>query len=51
MKSNFLGMMPKWQAKGILFFGVCLTIVIFYGLTNHFRGVTVLKEFEGFIGK
>lgn len=51
MKSNFLGMTPKRQAKGILFFGVCLTIVIFYGLTNHFRGVTVPNEFEVFIGK
>jgi hypothetical protein len=51
MQSNFLSMTPERQAKAILFFGVCLTIVIFYGLTNHFNGVTVPKEYEVLIGK
>lgn len=51
MKSNILNLTPKQQAKAILTFGFILTIAIFYGLTNHFDGVTIPKEYEILIGK
>lgn len=51
MKSNNLNLTPKQQAKAILIFGAVFTIVLFYGLTNHFQGVTIPKEYNILIGK
>lgn len=51
MKRTILGLSPKKQSTAILIFGFILTIVIFYGLTNHFNGVTIPKEYEVLIGK
>jgi hypothetical protein len=51
MKSNILKLTPKQQAKVILFFGLILTITIFYGLTNHFQGVTIPNKYNILIGK
>ncbi|MCP2026540.1 hypothetical protein L1276_001684 [Flavobacterium sp. HSC-32F16] len=51
MEKTILGLSPKRQSIGILIFGFILTIVIFYGLTNHFNGVTIPKEYEVLIGK
>jgi len=51
MKQTILGMTPNRQAVAILTFGLLITIVIFYGLTNHFNGVTIPKEYEVLIGK
>ena len=51
MKRNIFGLTPRGQSKAILVFGLCLTIVIFYGLTNKFNGVTIPKEYEVLIGK
>lgn len=51
MKYNFAGLTPDQQSKGILFFGLCLTLMIFYGLTNHFRGVKIPTEYNILIGK
>lgn len=51
MKQTVFGLTPKNQAIIILVFGLILTVVIFYGLTNHFRGVTIPKEYEILIGK
>ncbi len=51
MKRMVLGLSPKRQTKAILLFGICLTVVIFYGLTNHFRGVTIPEEYNVLIGK
>ena len=51
MKTNILNLTPKQQAKAILIFGVALTIILFYGLTNHFHGVTIPKEYNILIGK
>lgn len=51
MKRTILGLSPKKQSTAILIFGFILTIVIFYGLTNHFKGVTIPKEYEVLIGK
>lgn len=51
MKRTILGLSPKRQSTAILIFGFILTIVILYGLTNHFNGVTIPKEYEVLIGK
>mgnify|MGYP003600425918 FL=1 len=51
MKQNFFGLSPNRQSIAILTFGLILTIAIFYGLTNHFNGVTIPKEYEVLIGK
>lgn len=51
MKSNFLSLTPKQQSTAILIFGVVLTVIIFYGLTNQFRGVEIPKEYEVLTGK
>jgi len=51
MKHLFFGFTPNKQSKAILIFGVCLTILIFYGLTNHFKGVKIPKEYNILIAK
>jgi hypothetical protein len=51
MKSNFLNLTPKQQATAILIFGFVLTITIFYGLTNQFKGVEIPSEYNILIGK
>lgn len=51
MKGKVLGLTPKQQAKAIILFGICLMILIFYGLTNHFAGVKIPDEYNVLIGK
>ncbi|MFD2247889.1 hypothetical protein [Pontibacter ruber] len=51
MQQDILGLSPKRQATTILAFGILCTVLIFYGLTDHFRGVIVPKEYEVLIGK
>jgi hypothetical protein len=51
MQLNIFGLTPNGQSKFILTFGIGLTIVIFYGLTNHFKGVAIPKEYNVLIGK
>jgi hypothetical protein len=51
MKKTVLGLTPKTQSIIILVFGLMLTLVIFYGLTNHFKGVTIPEEYKVLIGK
>lgn len=51
MKKSVLGLKPNQQSTLILALGFILTIFIFYGLTNHFKGVTIPKEYEVLIGK
>lgn len=51
MKKHLLGIPPDSQALVILVFGVVLTLVLFYGLTNHFNGVTIPEEYNILIGK
>lgn len=51
MKSNLFNLTPNEQATIMLIFGLLLTVVIFYGLTNHFTGVTIPKEYNILIGK
>lgn len=51
MKTNVLSLSPAQQAKGILVFGLIVMLAIFYGLTNHFRGVAIPAEYNILIGK
>ncbi len=51
MKNNILGLKPNTQSKSILIFGIILTILIFYGLTNHFEGVAIPKQYQILTGK
>ena len=51
MSQTFFGLTPIKQSKAILFFGVCLTVLIFYGLTNHFDGVKIPKKYNILIEK
>ncbi len=51
MKSPVFNIAPKLQAKGILIFGIILTVLVFYGLTNHFHGVEIPNEYNILIGK
>jgi hypothetical protein len=51
MKENIFGLTPNRQSIIILTFGLIVTIIIFYGLTNQFNGVTIPKEYEILIGK
>lgn len=45
MKSSILGMNPIKQSYMILIFGLVLTLIIFYGLTNGFNGVEIPREY------
>ncbi|XDZ53963.1 hypothetical protein FlaCF_1011 [Flavobacterium tructae] len=51
MKNTILSLTPKRQAESILVFGFVLTIILFYGLTNHFNGVTLPQEYKIIIEK
>ncbi|MTI24238.1 hypothetical protein [Fulvivirga kasyanovii] len=51
MNRFILGISPSRQSGLILVVGVALTVLIFYGLTNQFQGVTVPTEYEVLIGK
>ena len=51
MQRSFLGWTPKIQAKAILFFGFLVTLAMFFGLTNRFRGVNIPAEYNVLIGK
>lgn len=51
MKKYILGLNPLSQSKIILTFGVLLTIITLYGLTNHFQGVTIPAEFKILMGR
>ena len=51
MKSKIFEVEPAKQSYAILFFGIILTVVIFYGLTNGFSGIEIPKEYDVLIGK
>ncbi len=51
MKKKLAGIEPSKQAYGILIFGLVLTFVILYGLTNGFTGIEIPKEYDVLIGK
>lgn len=51
MKQPVFGLTPKRQSKIILVFGIFLTLLLFFGLTNHFQGVKIPAEYNVLIGK
>jgi len=51
MKLSFWSWTPKGQAKAILVLGFLLTVAMFYGLTNRFRGINIPAEYNVLIGK
>ena len=46
MKYFIFGLSPQKQSFVILTFGFILTIVLFYGLTNHFQGIEIPTEYD-----
>ena len=51
MQNYVLGLTTQQQSKVILAFGIALTLLIFYGLTNGFKGVEIPKNYQVLIGK
>ncbi|MGX7688168.1 hypothetical protein ACWA1C_13475 [Flectobacillus roseus] len=51
MGKTYLSLTPTRQAQMIFAFGWLLTAIIFYGLTNHFNGINIPKEYNVLIGK
>lgn len=51
MKRSVVGLSPVRQSFFILIIGGVLTVFIFYGLTNHFRGVSIPQPYWILIGK
>jgi hypothetical protein len=51
VKRDVLGLSPNEQATAILILGLFITVVVFYGLTNHFNGVVIPKQYNILIGK
>jgi hypothetical protein len=51
MKHTILNLSPEIQSKSIVLLGVILSIIILYGLTNQFNGVTIPAEYNVLIGK
>lgn len=45
MKYSLFGIKPNMQSYFILIFGILLTILILYGLTNGFIGVVIPKDY------
>lgn len=41
MTLSIFGITPKSQSMLILIFGLLVNFFIFYGLTNHFKGVEI----------
>jgi hypothetical protein len=51
MNKSFLGLSPNRQALLMLASGLLMTAILFYGLTNRFRGVAIPAEYGVLIGK
>lgn len=51
MKRSVGGLTPSLQARILLVLGLLLTLLIFYGLTNGFRGVEIPEEYEVLTGR
>jgi succinate dehydrogenase/fumarate reductase cytochrome b subunit len=45
MQKTIMGVSPEQQAKGIMGIGVLVTILVFYALTNRFRGMNIPDEY------
>ncbi|HCL04471.1 MAG TPA: hypothetical protein DHW64_00125 [Chitinophagaceae bacterium] len=51
MKMSLFGTSPKQQANIIIILGICLTLLIFYGLTNQFKGIAIPAEYRVLINQ
>ena len=51
MRQSILGVTPATQSAIIIGLGVLITLLCFYGLTNHFNGVPIPDEYVVLIGK
>ncbi|GAB3168391.1 hypothetical protein [Telluribacter humicola] len=51
MKQSLLGWTPTAQSRAILTVGFVVMVVIFYGLTNQFRGVEIPRDYHVLTGK
>jgi hypothetical protein len=51
MKRTVFGLNPNQQSVSIIIFGMSLAVLIFYGLTNQFKGLDIPKEYNVLIGK
>ena len=51
MKRAVFGWTPRGQAKAVIALGIIVTGLMFYGLTNQFRGVKIPVEYHVLIGK
>jgi hypothetical protein len=45
MTHKVLGITPHTQVVIILLLGITITLLVFYGLTNHFRGMIIPAEY------
>ncbi|WP_028980962.1 hypothetical protein [Sporocytophaga myxococcoides] len=51
MKSDFLSLSPKGQAGAILGLGLLVTILIFSGMTDYFKGIRIPVAYGVLVGK
>ena len=51
MRSFVLGISPVQQSQLILFLGMVITMVIFYGLTSGFQGMDIPEPYQQMTGK
>jgi hypothetical protein len=51
MTREVFGVSSHMQAKAILIFGACVTLLIFFGVTDHFRGIQIPVEYNVLVGK
>lgn len=51
MQHTVFGLTPTGQSKFILITGICLTMIILYGLTNRFKGVAIPEKYQVLVGK
>ncbi|MBO9702448.1 MAG: hypothetical protein J7604_19715 [Sporocytophaga sp.] len=51
MKSDFLNLGPQGQARAIIGLGILVTILIFCGMTDYFKGINIPEAYGVLIGK
>ncbi len=51
MKRNLLGLDPNSQAQIIIGTGLLVTVLIFFGMTNYFKGIRIPEAYGVLIGE
>tara|TARA_R110000868_G_scaffold411745_1_gene708506 strand:- start:561 stop:1175 length:615 start_codon:yes stop_codon:yes gene_type:complete len=51
VSNHHFGFSPRKQSIGIIIFGLFVSIIILYGLTNGFKGVEIPETYNVIIGK